>query len=252
MLTRRLILIALSFIAAPIWAQTACKVIDPELQGFYQGGCRHGLADGPGEAIGTAIYRGDFVAGKKQGKGTKYWKASGDRYSGDFSDDKKDGYGRYEWGISSPWFGESYEGQYRNDQRQGVGTYFWSFGDRYVGLWEADKPVGTPTPGQIQRYRATQALQKVIGKVGSYVCRPSNLTGTQAQPVWEIGLVENWLDDRIQVRPIAPSQSAQTAASNLSESARWYLLLDWQACSPALIKQQTALTGSSAPAVPAK
>jgi hypothetical protein len=45
-------------------AQTACRVLDPELAGIYQGGCKDGLGEGYGEAKGTAEYHGDFHAGR--------------------------------------------------------------------------------------------------------------------------------------------------------------------------------------------
>src|SRR5487761_2731539 len=66
-------------------AQThaSCKVLDPELQGTYVGGCKNGLADGYGEASGTAHYEGQFKAGRKDGKGVKTW-PDGDRYDGEF------------------------------------------------------------------------------------------------------------------------------------------------------------------------
>lgn len=46
-----------------------CRVIDPELQGTYAGGCRKGLAHGEGVAIGSAEYRGGFRNGMKHGAG---------------------------------------------------------------------------------------------------------------------------------------------------------------------------------------
>ena len=53
-------------------AQT-CRVLDPELQGSYKGGCNAGLAEGYGEARGSAEYRGGFSAGRKHGNGIKIW-----------------------------------------------------------------------------------------------------------------------------------------------------------------------------------
>lgn len=80
-----------------------CKVLDPELQGTYAGGCVNGLADGSGEATGTARYQGAFKAGKKHGKGVKTWPDTGDRYEGDFVEDRKQGAGTYVWGSRSAW-----------------------------------------------------------------------------------------------------------------------------------------------------
>lgn len=66
--------------------QSACRVLDPELAGIHQGGCKDGLAEGYGEAKGSAEYRGDFHAGRKHGKGVKTW-PSGDRYDGPWAND---------------------------------------------------------------------------------------------------------------------------------------------------------------------
>ena len=63
-----------------------CVVLDPELQGKYAGGCVNSLAEGRGEASGSASYKGGFRAGRKHGKGVKTWR-SGDRYAGAWEDD---------------------------------------------------------------------------------------------------------------------------------------------------------------------
>src|SRR5687767_8279771 len=85
---------------------TGCKVLDPELQGSYDGGCVNGYAEGRGEARGRATYIGAFSAGRKHGKGVKTWPATGDRYEGDFVEDRKHGTGTYAWGSRSPAAGE--------------------------------------------------------------------------------------------------------------------------------------------------
>jgi len=95
-------------------------VIDPELRGSYAGPCVNGLAEGQGVAAGTAEYRGEFKAGRKNGKGAKTW-PSGDRYEGEFVEDRKEGVGAYTWGRG-PWQGERYEGSFLNDRRQGFGV----------------------------------------------------------------------------------------------------------------------------------
>jgi len=77
---------ALLLFALVAGAQTACRVLDPEITGFYQGGCKDGFAEGYGEARGTAKYRGDFRAGRKHGQGVQIW-PSGDRYSGSWESD---------------------------------------------------------------------------------------------------------------------------------------------------------------------
>jgi hypothetical protein len=150
---------------------TGCKVLDPELQGSYTGGCNNGLAEGQGEARGTAYYRGEFRAGRKHGRGVKSWASSGDRYEGDFVDDRKEGTGTYLWGRRSPSPGEKYTGQWLKDRRHGVGTYEWPNGDRYAGPWQNDTITGPPTKAMIARARAHAERVAAVGKVGAVVCR---------------------------------------------------------------------------------
>src|SRR6266540_6958480 len=85
-----------------------CAVLDAELQGSYAGPCLNGLAEGAGEARGTAEYRGAFKAGRKHGKGVKSW-PNGDRYEGEYAEDRMEGGGVYSWGAGR-WAGERYEG----------------------------------------------------------------------------------------------------------------------------------------------
>jgi len=150
--------------------QTGCRVLDPELAGIYQGGCKDGLAEGYGEAKGTAEYRGYFRAGRKHGKGIKTW-PSGDRYEGDFAEDRKEGAGKYTWSPRGPSAGESYSGDYLNDRRHGYGVYEWRSGDRYAGLWADDAITGMPTPMMIARARANTEALAAVGKPGAKVCR---------------------------------------------------------------------------------
>ena len=95
--------LALALLLLPIASLAAdCRVLDPELQGAYEGGCRKGLAHGEGVATGSAEYRGEFRNGMKHGTGVKTW-AWGDRYEGGFVNDRKSGKGMYTWGAGSPW-----------------------------------------------------------------------------------------------------------------------------------------------------
>ena len=158
--------------ASPALSQASvkCKVLDPELQGSYSGGCRNGLAEGRGEAAGTARYSGEFKAGRKHGQGVKTW-PSGDRYEGGFVEDRREGTGTYAWGPRSPWAGEKYSGGFRNDRRHGTGVYEWPGGDRYAGPWENDAITGRATPRMIARARAHAEHAAAVGKPGARVCR---------------------------------------------------------------------------------
>ncbi len=147
----------------------SCRVLDPELTGSYQGGCKDGLAQGYGEAKGSAEYRGEFHAGRKQGRGVKIW-PNGDRYEGRFVEDRKEGVGTYAWGPNGPAAGERYRGDFRGDRRNGFGIYTWPSGDQYVGEWADDGIVGPPTAGMLARARQDKELE-VATRPGVKVCR---------------------------------------------------------------------------------
>jgi hypothetical protein len=155
--------------ALPLRAQQAspCKVLDPELQAEYQGGCRWGLAHGKGRAAGSAIYEGEFRKGMKHGKGVKTW-AWGDRYEGAFENDRKHGRGVYAWGPGSPWAGERYEGEFKEDYREGFGLYTWPNGDRFEGPWVKDQRQGYAAM-EARRLQARAAQQEAF-KPGVSVC----------------------------------------------------------------------------------
>ena len=99
-------------------SQQSCKILDPDLaQGIYRGGCKDGWADGYGEVDSSqessgsiSSYRGDFLDGKKHGKGVKVM-PNGDRYTGDFLDDYRDGRGVYVWGDKIAMGGRSLRGR---------------------------------------------------------------------------------------------------------------------------------------------
>jgi hypothetical protein len=178
-------------------AQTACRVLDPELAGIYQGGCREGLAEGYGEARGGAGYKGGFHAGRKQGKGVKTW-PSGDRYEGEFVADRKEGYGEYVWSPRGPSAGERYRGGFLNDRRHGDGVYLWPSGDRYEGEWADDAIIGLPTRAMIARARAKTETLAAVAKPGVQVCRA--LPVGIAVRDWIRGEVTSVDGERIEVR----------------------------------------------------
>jgi len=188
---------AVAFCSLGAGAQAACRVLDPQLAGFYRGGCKDGLAEGYGVAKGTAEYRGGFHAGRKQGKGVKIW-PSGDRYEGDFVADRKQGTGKYTWSADGPAAGQSYSGGYMNDRRNGYGVYQWPSGDRYAGQWVDDKIAGMPTPAMIARARAKTETLAAVAKPGVEVCR-ALLVGIAVRD-WIRGKVTAVDADRIEVR----------------------------------------------------
>jgi len=155
-------------------AQPGCAVLDPELQGPYEGGCAGGKAEGQGTARGSATYAGGFHEGKKHGRGIKTW-PWGDRYEGGFVDDHKDGWGTYTWGVRTLFAGDRYEGGFSNDKRNGYGVYVWASGDNYAGPWKDDALAGRATPMMIARFRSTNASLEALAKPGVKVCHDSTV-----------------------------------------------------------------------------
>jgi hypothetical protein len=167
MAVRLALFLGLVLSAAGAHAQ-ACRVLDPELQGWYAGPCVNGLAEGTGQASGSAEYRGEFKAGMKHGQGTKVW-PNGDRYEGAFADDRREGVGTYTWGRGA-WAGDRYEGAYRADRRHGFGVYRWTSGDVYAGPWENDIAIGPPTPMMQSNAKFLEEARAAV-KEGQKVCR---------------------------------------------------------------------------------
>ncbi len=230
-------------------AQSACRVLDPELAGTYQGGCKDGLAEGEGAVKntigtegavkntgegtgavrGTAEYHGMFRAGRKHGKGVKTW-LSGDRYEGDFVEDRKEGIGKYTWSTRGPSAGESYVGAYRNDLRHGEGVYVWPSGDRYAGPWENDAISGTPTPMMIARARAKTEVLAAVGKPGVKVCR-ALLVGIAVRD-WIRGEVMALDADRISVRIDDPGRQPHVIGDRplVKGMILWSAAAEWTPC----------------------
>ena len=230
--TRKLFLAcfaALAFSALDVSAQTACRVLDPEIAGIYQGGCKDGLAESYGEAIGAAEYRGEFRAGRKHGKGVKTW-PTGDRYEGDFVDDRKEGIGKYLWSPRGASAGESYFGAYLNDRRHGEGVYAWPSGDRYSGPWENDAITGTPTPMMIARARAKTEALLAVGKPSVKVCR-ALLVGIAVRD-WIRGEVEEVNGDRVSVRIDDPGQQPHVLDGRplVKGMTVWSAAAEWTPC----------------------
>ena len=205
-----------------------CRVIDPELQGSYDGGCRNGLAHGDGIARGSAEYQGEFRKGLKHGKGVKTW-AWGDRYEGGFLDDRRNGKGMYVWGAGSLWAGERFVGEYLADQREGVGTYYWPNGDRFEGVWKEDRRYGYSA--MEQRRQAAEAARTEVMQPGTQVCSWGQ-TGI-AYKVLRVGKVETLEGNALQVRLVRLEGVPQAVSgSNLQPG----MLLntapgDWTPCS---------------------
>lgn len=236
-----LLLVVLLFSGCSMFGSSpqSCKILDPDLAlGAYHGGCKDGLADGYGEVVlsaksgldekidGASIYRGDFLAGKKHGKGIKAM-PNGDRYTGDFRDDYRDGHGIYVWGLNTPWAGDRYEGEYRRDLRHGWGVFQWGSGDRYEGPWENDLRMGLSVM-ELRRAQAAEAVVRSV-KAGAMVCAAQMWDKANTQRIR--GTVESVTNKMVQVRIVeveggmASYQGATLTTGSLlvDEVSHWQL-----------------------------
>lgn len=223
-------LILVAALAAPfvVFARSPCRVLDPELQGSYDGPCREGLADGHGVAQGYARFEGDFIAGRKHGRGVKSW-PNGDRYEGGFFEDHKHGSGTYTWGAG-PWRGERYSGQYRLDRRGGYGVYEWPGGDRYAGPWKDDVMTGPPTPMMRLRAQASAAARAALSVPGLRVCQYPPL-GLAARDRIS-GTVADFNEQQLAVRIDDAGENAHTAGGVAVRpgDVLWDAFLAWEPC----------------------
>ncbi|MEK7438442.1 MAG: hypothetical protein AAB150_16320 [Pseudomonadota bacterium] len=222
-------LVAVALFPLGVGAQAACRVLDPELAGIYQGGCKDGLAEGYGEAKGKAEYRGEFHAGRKHGRGVKTW-PSGDRYDGEFVEDRREGSGKYTWSARGSAAGERYSGAYLNDRRHGYGVYEWPSGDRYAGEWANDAITGMPTRAMIARARAKTETLAAVAKPGVKVCR-ALLVGIAVRD-WIRGEVRAVDAERIEVRIDDPGQQPHVIDGRpLAKGMRfWSEATEWKPC----------------------
>lgn len=84
-------------------------------------------------------YVGEFVNGKRHGKGTNYF-PDGARYDGDWKNGYMNGHGVCVYAD-----GEKYEGEWTDGKRNGQGTHIYADGAKYVGNWVNDKLHGQGT-----------------------------------------------------------------------------------------------------------
>jgi len=148
MKTTMKILMILTFALYAVTAagQSECKVLLPALSGSYEGGCRKGLADGDGVAIGTDTYKGSFKKGLPDGEGTYTW-STGAVYTGQWKKGMRDGYGTFTFPVN---------------EKDSIQAGYWSE-DAYVGKEQL-------APYVIQhRIGVTRASFLKQGKGESYV-----------------------------------------------------------------------------------
>lgn len=231
-LSRRAFILSLFFgatFAMGARAESACRVLDPELQGYYAGSCVGGLADGQGEARGRAVYVGSFNAGRKHGDGTKTW-PNGDRYVGSFVADLREGKGILSFGPLSAFRGEVYEGSFLADMRHGPGTYIWPDGDRYAGNWKENLMTDDPPPALRNRVRALEAAKEAMGKVSVKVCQKNAFgIGNHSLLIGEVAALH---PDFVGVRIVRADQDAFTITRQPARpnALVWESYMDWFPC----------------------
>lgn len=77
-------------------------------------------------------YTGDWVDGKKQGKGTFKW-VNGMSYEGDWVNNRRNGYGIFSWPNK-----QRFEGEWKDDVRHGPGVLHMPDGTKMEGVWTND------------------------------------------------------------------------------------------------------------------
>lgn len=206
-----------------------CRVLDLELQHYYEGQCLDGLAHGQGIARGqhNAFYQGQFEQGAKSGYGVKLY-ANGDAYAGYWRNDFRHGHGVYEFGEHSPWRGDRYVGPWQRDLRHGRGTYyFYPTNESFVAEWVEGQTDAYASPLLIRRKRSFEALQPVLGQVGREVC--STLTDGASPHRVAHGKVVAVEGERIQVKVL--TQAVLDNSQQLEVNPRWDLMTEWMVCS---------------------
>ena len=115
----RLLLLAFFYISTinPIYCQTDCVVLKPEISLNYQGECKNGFAHGKGEGTGIDHYLGEFKKGLPKGKGVYRWN-NGDSYDGEWKKGNRHGYGKFTFMIAGKI--SIMEGKWVNDEFIGL------------------------------------------------------------------------------------------------------------------------------------
>jgi len=78
-----------------------------------------------------AVYEGDFIKGKRHGKGKTTGYNNGDVYEGDYIEDKMHGKGKYTFSS-----GDVYEGDFIEGKMHGKGKFTYSDGRVQEGEWK--------------------------------------------------------------------------------------------------------------------
>ena len=133
-------------------------------QSYYEGNFKDGEFNGNGYfRTRNYTYKGQFIAGKKDGKGKLESFNTKSIYEGEFKNDMKEGYGIEKYNDGSIYKGHYkngmkegtgilslkkekknsiFEGEFKDDKIWGKGIYKWENGKQYEGEWENNEISG--------------------------------------------------------------------------------------------------------------
>ena len=133
-------------------------------QSYYEGNFKDGEFNGNGYfRTRNYTYKGQFIAGKKDGKGKLESFNTKSIYEGEFKNDMKEGYGIEKYNDGSVYKGHYkngmkegtgilslkkekknsiFEGEFKDDKIWGKGIYKWENGKQYEGEWENNEISG--------------------------------------------------------------------------------------------------------------
>ncbi len=137
------LLLAIAAISIPE-IQAQCKVLLTSLSGEYSGGCKKGVANGKGKAIGTDTYEGNFKKGLPDGEGTYTW-ANGDVFTGAFKKGVKVGKGKL---IKAS--GETLDGYWSDDEYIGKNSKPFAFSGKSPSITKVIGKRTSPTGNKIE------------------------------------------------------------------------------------------------------
>ncbi len=227
--TATMLLLALS---ANVFAQEPSSIKN----GCVSGNCINGF----GKVIfeNGDIYEGNWVNGKKEGKGTFTYTNIG-IYTGQYANDVRSGKGKFSF-LN----GDIYEGSWVDDKIQGQGTYTFKSGETYIGQYANGKKNGkgkeTLVNGGIYEgdfvndYREGQGIfrfidgavysgQFVNGRRNGYGKLYTKSTNTTQEGIWKDDVLVNYTS-AIDSASVKNGKLEDCKKSILSEGCRNYLL----------------------------
>jgi hypothetical protein len=156
------------------------EIRTPHGKAVYRGEFRNGVFYGYGRLeeplsfTEKAIYAGNWINGRREGRGT-FWDGKSNLYMGQWREDKRHGQGSYFFGLAEWnenqhtefWLSrntENYTGEFFNDLYQGRGVYRWKDGSRFEGGFFANEKHGFGT-----FYYSTGAAREQLWDYGDFI-----------------------------------------------------------------------------------